>query len=268
MLRKITSLTLAWMFIVSAISGIMLYIAPPGRIAYWADWSMISLSKGDWDHLHTVMSILILFVVALHLYYNWKAFTSYMKDKVTKALSATKELLISLAIVSVIIVGALTQVPPFGWIVDLGDYVSEEWEVTYGSPPYNHAELDTLKEFCQRLNINLENAKAKLEQHDIVYTEEASLLDIAQSNTTSPQAIYELVVGKAQSEKTPAIEGSGMGNKTLKQLCELRGLDLKVVKQTLKTKGIDVNSNEKFKEIAEANGIHPMELLEIVESTR
>lgn len=265
MIKKITSLTLAWMFLVSAISGLLLYIAPPGRIAHWADWKFFGLSKNSWDHLHTVTTIMMIGVVVLHLYYNWKPFTSYMKDKLTKLYSATKELTVSLLLVTVIAFGAVWEVPPFGWIVDLGDYVSESWEKQYGSPPYNHAELDSVKTFSKKLKMDYEETKVKLKQNSIAFGPEEPLVDIAANNKVSPQDIYKIITGSREVKTdTSMLQGSGMGRKTLSQVCELYRLDVDTVMMKLETKGIKAKPNDKFKEIAEQNGIHPTELLSLI----
>ena len=265
MVKKVLSLSLAWMFAAAAVSGLVLFVAPPGRIAYWADWSMFGLGKTDWDHLHTVTTILMIVAVALHLYYNWRPFVSYMKDKVTKALSATRELLISLALVSVFAAGSVAQLPPFSWLIDLGDYASEEWEVTYGTPPYNHAELDTLEVFCRKLGIDAAQAKQSLLEKGVTYSDDMPLRKIAVDNGTSPQAIYRMIAGEKKSRYKTPMQGSGMGNKTLAQVCEIRGLNLDEVLETLKEKGIDASPSERFKSIAEHKGIHPLDLLKLIE---
>ncbi|UFH60142.1 DUF4405 domain-containing protein [Sulfurovum mangrovi] len=265
-MKKITSLTLAWMFLVSSVSGLMLFAAPPGRIAYWADWSLLGLTKTEWGALHIVVTLLMLLVAGLHLYYNWKPFTSYMKEKVTKAFHATKELVISLLIVSIVSIGAVTQLPPFGWIVDLSDYLSEEWEVSYGTPPYNHAELDSVSRFSQKLGFDLSQASKNLEKNGVTFSDNEPLLDIAHRYHTSPQHLYRIIKEGGEEREVPLHSGSGMGQKTLKQLCEVQGLDLKNVLQRLEKQGIKAEENEQFKEIAARNGMNPMDLLEIVVS--
>jgi len=44
-IRKITSLTAAVAFILMLLTSIILYIAPQGRVAYWADWRLWGLTK-------------------------------------------------------------------------------------------------------------------------------------------------------------------------------------------------------------------------------
>jgi len=265
MVRKTVSLTLAWMFLISSISGIMLYLSPPGRVAYWSDWSLLGFTKSQWDHIHTVTTLLMIIAVGLHLYYNWKHFISYMKDKATNTLAATTELLVSLFVTLLIAVGALTEVAPFSFIIDIGDYISEEWEVAYGTPPYNHAELDTLEVFCKKLDINFESSKEQLVQNHISFKEKDSLLDIATKNKISPQKIFKIISPEDKSNKSSSLHGSGLGKKTLSQVCVIRGLNLNEVLKKLKDKDISANSDEKFKNIAEKYEINPMKLLEIIE---
>jgi hypothetical protein len=266
MIKKIISLTLAWTFLVSTISGLVLFISPPGRIAYWANWNIIGFTKTQWAQLHITTTLLIVFIVIWHLYYNWKPFTSYMKNKITKAFSATKELIISLAIVLVIVTGSFTQVPPFNWIVNLSDYISEEWEVNYGTPPYNHAELDTLKIFTKRLNINFDIASSKLNKNGIKFNEHDILLTIAIENNLSPQDIYRMIdTNNGIEHNIKKLEGAGLGKKTLSQVCTLRGLNIEHVLQLFKEQGISGYSDDKFKDIALKNNVTPTDLLQIIE---
>jgi hypothetical protein len=39
-------------FILVGITSIILYIVPHGRVAYWADWHLLGLTKTEWGNLH------------------------------------------------------------------------------------------------------------------------------------------------------------------------------------------------------------------------
>ena len=80
-LRKITSLTMLVSFVFCILTSVVLYILPHGRVAYWADWSLWGLSKTEWDGLHINLGVLLLLAGLLHIYYNWKPITAYLKDK-------------------------------------------------------------------------------------------------------------------------------------------------------------------------------------------
>ncbi len=261
-MKKSVSLSLAWMFLISAVSGLVLYIAPPGRIAYWGGWSFAGFDKEQWDHLHTVTTLLMLVVAGVHLYFNWRPFISYMKSKTTQALAMTRELLISLIIALTVASGALMQWPPFGWIIDLGDYVSEDWEKGLGSPPYGHAELDTMAAFMGKMQIDREAAKGRLQRSGIVFDANATLKNVAQKHGMTPQKLFDILLSEdKKGTKPPLKEGSGLGKKSLAQVCEIRGLDLNTVIERLDGIGIQADPQSKFKTLAEEAGKNPMDLL-------
>jgi hypothetical protein len=45
-LRKITSLTAILAFFHLMFTSVVLYIVPPGRVAYWSDWHFLGLKNG------------------------------------------------------------------------------------------------------------------------------------------------------------------------------------------------------------------------------
>lgn len=262
MLRKTVSLTLAWMFLIAMISGLALFVSPPGRIAHWADWTLLGLDKSGWEHLHEVTTLLMIIAVIFHLFFNWRPILSYMKDKATKALTLTKELALSLVITLMIAASALLQLPPLRFLIDIGDTVSESWERSYGTPPYPHAELDTIQRFCEKTGIDPETAKARLSKQGIPFDAKTTLLDIATRQGISPQTLFQRLQGETA---TSVKQGMGLGKKTLAQLCELRGLDVDAAIMTLKAHGVEADKDDKFKTIAEKQGIHPSALLEMIE---
>jgi cytochrome b subunit of formate dehydrogenase len=78
--KKVISLTLAFSFLVMSITGIMLYIVPKGKIAYWANWEMFGLTKNQYGDIHITSMLLFLVVTIWHIYYNWKPLMSYLKN--------------------------------------------------------------------------------------------------------------------------------------------------------------------------------------------
>ena len=47
--RGFTSFTLTLSFILISVSGIVLYIVPSGRVAYWINWKLVGLTRDNWD---------------------------------------------------------------------------------------------------------------------------------------------------------------------------------------------------------------------------
>ena len=83
--RSLTAFLVTWAFLILTVSGIVLYIVPQGRIAYWVHWSLLGLGKSDWANLHMVFGCLFIATGILHLYFNWKPFKKYLADRGTPA---------------------------------------------------------------------------------------------------------------------------------------------------------------------------------------
>ena len=54
--RSFTSFILVWTFLTLLVSGAVLYIAPPGRIANWTRWQLMILTKEKWQAVHIFFS--------------------------------------------------------------------------------------------------------------------------------------------------------------------------------------------------------------------
>jgi hypothetical protein len=46
--RGLASFLTLFGFLIMALTGLILYIMPAGRVAYWIHWEMIGLSKTGW----------------------------------------------------------------------------------------------------------------------------------------------------------------------------------------------------------------------------
>ena len=80
-IRRITSLTALLTFILLIFTAVILYVAPQGRVAYWANWQLWGLSKTAWTNIHINTGFLFLISILLHIYYNWKLILAYLKNK-------------------------------------------------------------------------------------------------------------------------------------------------------------------------------------------
>lgn len=270
-MKKIVSLSLAWSFLILAVTGVVLYVDPPGRIAYWGDWTLLGMNKEEWGNFHIIFGFFMIVAALFHVTYNWKPLLSYMKDRVTRALTATRELVVSLVVVAVVAAATYFQLPPLSWVLQFGEQFGEGWEHQYGSPPFNHAELTNLKQFCARMGLDHARALETLKAHGVVPRPEESLKDTGRRHGLSPQSIYLLIKDLKSAEAPPeeAIPprgGSGMGKKSLEQVCELRNVPLDAALARMKAAGIHGDPDQRFREIAEEAGIIPSELLRIIET--
>jgi len=191
--RKITSLTLGLSFLTMSYTGLMLYIVPKGKIAYWADWHMLGLTKSEYGNIHTTSMIIFLSFAIIHIYYNWKPLVSYLKDTTKKISFTKKEFLIALSINIFFIVGTLYPIQPMKGILDVGQDIKEYWVEIHGNPPYGHAEESSLRKFTRKMGIDLEEAKEALDEKGIKYNSSDTLKDISRNNGLTPQEIYEII---------------------------------------------------------------------------
>ena len=67
LVRSIIDLLLTVTFVVLAITGIGLYLAPSGRIANSLNWTFLGLDKETLTLIHTYFGFIMIGLVAVHL---------------------------------------------------------------------------------------------------------------------------------------------------------------------------------------------------------
>lgn len=260
-LKKITSLTMLLAMVVMTFTGIMLFIAPPGRVANWANWELAFLSKEQYSSLHSTMMVLFIVATILHLFYNWKPITSYMKNQSKKMVILTKDMMVAFLITAIFIVGTLSFKVPFSSFLEFGDGIKNSWEKTYGTAPYSHAELSSFENFCKKLGFDIFKAEEILETNNINFEATWSLSQIAKENGVSPQFIFDLLRKNFEKDGQKIIPLTGLGKKTIEELAFTLGLKSEEFIKKLESLGIKAEPEEKFKDIAESYDMSPMDIL-------
>ena len=272
-MKKITSLSLGFSFLIMSYTGIMLYFVPKGKVAYWADWHLFGLSKTQYGDLHTTSMVTFLFFGILHIYYNWKPIVSYLKDTNKKISFTKKEFLIAFGLNTIFIVGTLFMAQPFKAFLDLEESIKESWTKEYGEPPYGHAEETKLKIFCKKLNIDYNEASKILTSNNIIFKGDETLLNIGKKNNISPSYIYKLINTTATTQKSTDKSldkedsniPSGLGRKTLQELNDMKKIELNKAIAILKEKGLsDVTPDSKIKNIADELDIMPIDVYKLL----
>ena len=263
-IKKITSLTSMVSFLVLIVNSVVLYIVPKGRVAHWADWRVWGLNREEWSAQHIIIGLLFLIAIFLHIYYNWKPIVSYLKNKAKQFKLFTKEFNIALIITIVCTVGAYFPVPPFNYVLDLNEYFKET--AKYGEPPYGHAEISTLKDFTRRVGFDLAESMQRLKKAGIRFeSDKQTLKQIAKINQISSQQVYLAMKPLIEEAGTP-IKGvpSGLGRKTVAEVCKAYGIDQSEALKKLSAKGIAANPGDKMKKLAEKYDKSPRDLYEIM----
>ncbi len=274
-LRKLTSLILAWSFVILAVTSIVLYIIPSGRVAFWANWTLWGLDKHAWGALHTNVGYLFIAVSIIHIVLNWKLIVNYIKkkakEKVKENAKLNKDMIWSVVIVLFFSVFTIADLPPVNWIQAIGDGLKENSEVKHGSPPYGHAEMSSLELYCTRTALNVEDAVRALEEAGVKITgTDQSIADIAAANNMTPQQIAEIITPK-EIMGTTLTSGGGIGggfgtgkkfgHMPLKDAAEVSGQSLEDLQAKLAEAGYPTDPEKTIKEIAASKGHHPSEVV-------
>jgi hypothetical protein len=195
-LRRYVSTGLALSFLMIVISGIVLYVAPPGRVARWINWTMIGLNRAQWETQHTLFSYLFVTFGLFHLFMiNWKTFTSYLKRRISGRKSGNREAY--LALVTALLVFLLTffEIPPLISVMDIGNRISETWENNIGKLPAQEIEDMTLDEIADMF-FGSDSGMLLEQVRDAGYdtgNSDHTLKEIARINGVAPMKIYSVI---------------------------------------------------------------------------
>ena len=276
--RGLTSLMSAAGLVVMGISGLVAYLMPHGRIAYWNDWHLWGLTKTQWGNIHIISSVLFLVAMGFHIYLNWKPFLNYIKGKAAQIKGRKRELWITLAALLVVVIAGIKPFPPLSWLVDFNGYLKGIWVTTPAhEPPFGHAEELTLRVFFKKVGLPADRALALLKEKGFKgVSPQATVIDIARLNQTSPAALYALLkplekplapaaaAGKTYTaqEVEERFAGTGIGNKTLAEVARAAGQSEAAVKARLQAAGLGMGPAQTLKAAADANGLaSPLEML-------
>lgn len=191
--RSFVSFSMFFSFLVMVISGLILYIAPPGRVFRWISWHLLWIDLDQWQALHTLFSYLFLGFAISHIFsMNWKVLFSYFTRKTKEGLRRKRELISSSIVILLFVFGTMFRVPPFQSIMDIGGWASTTWGEKIDYPPVAHAEEMSLEEIARvLLNIPSEKYLDKIKKAGFeVKNEKQKLEDICRINGIAPYEFF------------------------------------------------------------------------------
>jgi uncharacterized membrane protein YgcG len=303
MWRAMTSVLIAASFLLLLVSGVILFVSPPGRVANWSNWRLLGLTKHEWSGVHTWFAAVFVVMVVFHLVFNFRPLMNYFRDRISRRLGWRWEWVVALALCGGVFAGAQTCVPPFSTLLNFGERVKQSWEDTRTAAPLPHAELLSLKDLVGQGKVPYETAVERLEARGFKRIRPETIVqDLAQSNQVSAQRVYEIIQGqrdggrgggghgfaKAGESGEQAEQGAGHGAgdgrggfgkggggaggagwQTLAQYCSSRNIALTNSTARLQAKGIKFTADQTLREIALGNGYdRPYEIIGILESTK
>lgn len=92
--RSLIAFLVTWAFIVLTVTGVVLYVVPQGRVAYWVHWSLSGMEKEQWGWVHMIFGGVFIITGFLHLFYNWAPLKKYFADRVQGHIKPKREIFI------------------------------------------------------------------------------------------------------------------------------------------------------------------------------
>ncbi|NOZ73286.1 MAG: DUF4405 domain-containing protein [Chloroflexi bacterium] len=233
--RNLASFFLTTSGIIILVSGVILYIAPPGHYAHAVDWRILGLDKGQWEALHTLFSYAAVLFAIIHIVVNWKILVNYLWDRAKHAYRLKREFIIAILLTLLIGVGTIENWPPFSTVMDWGETLSSAWEANSTGVGeeiiHTHeSEVDTsvdtseghesmapvmsrgwgrytVAEICQQMDVPVEEALNRLAAYNIEADETSRIRTLADVSEYEPSGIVDIILG----QPVGTIEGGGEG---------------------------------------------------------
>jgi hypothetical protein len=266
--RSFTSIYMGFSFILMAATGIVLYISPPGRVAFWSNWFFIGLTKTEWQSVHTIFSFLFVVSGIFHIAFNWKLLISYLRRKAKESLKVRREFVLTSFTVFIIFTIVFFDAPPFNYVMDFGENMTNSWANSETEPPVPHAELLTVSEFAGIINKNTDGLVLQFENNGYAINDTNETIEsLAIRYNTSPSALYNsLKVGDSHNTVSAKyVQGSGFGRKNLSEIMKENNIIWEDGIAKLTAAGIKITEDGKIKNIAEKNKISPIKIIKALE---
>ena len=273
--RKFVSVMTTLSFLGIAVSGLVFFVMPPGRVAYWTGWSMMGLGKDQWGALHIWFGMIFIVCALLHLYYNWKPLMSYLKSKTSGTFGFRGEWVLATIVFGVIIGGTLAEVAPFSSLIAFNESIKDSWAPRGGAEdaPIPHAELLSVKELAGEVGVeaavmmeNMKKAGVTVESADEI------IGDLAKANGVTPAALFKIATGKSSVQArgqgnlggVGQGHGMGIGQMTVEEYCQEQGLDVEHVLKNIHDAKLEADKDTKIRDIAMQLGYKPKDVLELL----
>ena len=264
--RSFVSLYMTWTGLIVATSGVILYIAPAGRIANWTRIPILGLEKYQWQALHTIFTFLLLIAAGFHIWYNWKPLMAYLKTRIQQKIKLRKELWLSVVVTLLLSALILIEVPPFTTILDFGESIKDSWATPQNEPPVPHAEDMSIEELAKILQKQSSELLTALDVHGIKAQKEEVVKEIAEQHSTTPSDLFEKMKlqKKTSSSSQQNLQGKGYGRMTLEEICPQLEIDIEEALQRLQESGIMTQKNVTIKTLASDHNLMPVDLVNII----
>jgi hypothetical protein len=191
MLKKATSLTLAFSGLVMLVTSIVLYFGPAGHIGHFCRWSFWHLSRHHWGALHLNSGLLFCLAMIVHVWLNFRLLVAYVKKQKKGGIPA---IAVSLILTLYVCIGGYYELPPMGQFLGFARSFRMASIQTYGAPPYGTAARFPALHIARYMGWDPGQSRTQLTQNSIfIDTPDQSLSDLAQKNHTSIGRLLDIM---------------------------------------------------------------------------
>ena len=264
--RGMMTLLLVLAVLVDIVSGVILYITPPGRFANWTNWTLWGLNKHEWGAIHTIFSYLLVLVLVGHLYFNWRVLVHFVWSKIRHTLNLKRELAVASLIILFVFMGTIWDFQPFSAVMNFGEKMKLSWENGsataqrgggYGRRAYSA--------FDQNENQNPDGhgtiSPSFHRSEPVPYSGQGRGF----GRTTPPGHEGDAIGATPQVQTISyAGRGRGLGRMTIDIICTESGLSLKEGLSRLKANGIDADGSDRVRDLSNRSGKTPNQLIQIL----
>ena len=274
MFKKSVSLILFFSLFFLMLTALEVFIAPAARVASWADWTFLGLSREHWEAAHMGMGLLFLGAGVLHLALNWDGLLDHLRDADGAVVIFTRPFFAGLAVALAVFIWTLSGMPPMGQIVSLSDFFKQRAVETYGEPPYAEAQRSTLESLARRMGMDKDKALALLRLKNIkAESADLTLAEIARQNGVAPGGVFEALrmvmePSGGNAAGLPASPPPGLGRRKLSDICEEYGVPQATAMARLAAAGIKAEPSWTLTDTAKANNALPIAVYEAMRTEK
>lgn len=120
--RGLVTLLILLSSIIVLISGMVMFVAPSGRVAREIGWTLLGLDRAQWQTLHLSFAVVFVTIGLFHLGFNWQGLLHHLRNRASRHLTLNWEAVVALAAVIWVAIGAVWMLPPASSLHDLNAY--------------------------------------------------------------------------------------------------------------------------------------------------
>ncbi|MFU2209045.1 DUF4405 domain-containing protein [Solidesulfovibrio sp. C21] len=274
MFKKSVFLILLFSFFFLMLSALVVFIAPAARVASWADWTFLGLSRPSWEAAHLGMGLLFVVAGLAHVACNRATLLDALRDADGVVVLFTRPFFVGLIVAVAVFVWSLGGMPPVGQLVAVSDYLKQRAVETYGEPPYAEAQRSTLESLARRMGMDKDKALALLRLKNIkAESANMTLAEIARQNGVAPGGVFEalrMVMEPSGGNPAglPKDPPPGLGRRKLSDICEEYGLPQATAMSRLAAAGMKAQPSWTLTDTAKANNVLPIAVYEALRTEK